>query len=240
MRATWTALYASLHSSLTRRSAERLYQAMRKEVSDLVPHRRIADLLIHQGRAEGDPAERYRMIRHLVAAAQSGAGYAQVAHTIILVALWPGLDAAYHRLWHKYPKARPDLASDLLAQVSAEIGSLDLGRIHAVAATLIRNVERDIGRASVDEERLGRVTWDITVPTVEADATSSVGTVRDWPSDLDERLAGLSRQDSVLLKRVLIRGETQADAGAALGLAPSAARTRYSRAIKRLSPCPEG
>lgn len=235
MRTTWSALYASLHASLTRLSAERHFQAMRADFPDLARFASIAELLTHQGAADGDPALRYHTIRILVAAAQSPADYAQTAHTMGLVALWPGLDAAYRRLWHKYPKARPDLASDLLSKASAGIGGLDLDRVHAVAAALIRNAERDIGRASVKKERLARVTKDIAETAIEREAAGSVEAPRNWAAELDVCLAGLSEPDKLLLKRVLLLGETQAEAGAALGLSHAAARKRFARALARLA-----
>ena len=234
MRAFWSAFYTTLHGSLNRLSAEKHFQAMQRDISEFANSVTIPAFLSQQRDASVDPTARYRMIHLLVAAAQSGKVYSPTAHTMTIVALWPGLDAAYHRLWRKFHFGRADLASDLLAEISVQIANLDLARVRSVAATLIRNTERNVRRAFVRQDRLARITRDIADPSIEVEAAGLQRPNRDNAADLDARLIDLPECDALLLKRVFVLGETQAQAGQALGLSPDAARKRVQRALARL------
>lgn len=234
MRASWSAFYAKLHDSLCRLSAEQHFRTMQQDFPEFANSVSISGLLAHQRACDADPTTHYRVIHLLVAAAQSGKGYNRTAHTLVIVALWPGLDAAYHRLWRKFRSGRADLASDLLAEVSVGITSLELATVRSVVATLIRNAERDVGRALIRQERLARATEDIAESAVESEAASLLQPEPDRIADLDAHLGALQEGDAVLLKRIFILGETQAQAGEAQGLSPSAARKRFQRALARL------
>ena len=234
MRASWSAFYTTLHGSLCRLSAEQHFRTMQQDFPNFANSGTISGLLAHQRAGAVDPTSRYRVIHLLVAAAQSDKSFSPTAHTMVIVALWPGLDAAYHRLWRKFRLGRADLASDLLGEVSVGISRMDLARVRSVAATLIRNAERDVGRAFIEQEQLARAARDIASPGVEAEATCLAQPDQDRTANLDARLVALPEQDANLLKRIFILGETQAQAGQALGLSPDAARKRFQRALAKI------
>lgn len=66
---------------------------------------------------------------------------------MLLLALWPGLDAIRRRsIWRRIGTA-DEVASDVLARATEAIRSLDLGRVNRIAAMVLRNTERDMIRA---------------------------------------------------------------------------------------------
>ena len=80
-------------------------------------------------------------------AAQDDGPAADCALTLMLLALWPGLDAIRRRsVWRKLG-APDEIASDILARTTEAIRGLDLQRVNRIAATVLRNVERDMIRA---------------------------------------------------------------------------------------------
>jgi DNA-directed RNA polymerase specialized sigma24 family protein len=212
---------------------------MRRAYPDLARHGSIAEVLEHQQGSRKASADRYRMIRVLVSASQAEAGFRSVAQIMVLVALWPGLDAVLGRLARDFPGERADLPTEIVARLSEGIATLDLGAVTAVTATLIRNTERDIRRHLVARQNLGRRTLDISDPAVES--AVSVGSEdaadgRDLCADLT---AGLCERDAHLLRRIFVLGETQEQAGSALGLGAAASRKRFQRAAKRLQAAQE-
>jgi hypothetical protein len=69
------------------------------------------------------------------------------ALTLMLLALWPGLDAIRRRcIWRKVGTG-DEIAADILGRTTEAIRGLDLQRVNWIAATILRNVERDILRA---------------------------------------------------------------------------------------------
>lgn len=233
MRTTWSALYQSLHRSLNRTSAENAFQALKHHHPDLRPFASIPALLRHLQRVDDNPAGRYLVIRHLVEAAQAAENSRPAAVTLVIVALWPGLDGVYRRVRRDFPDDYVDLAADLLARLTEAIAGVDLGKVRSVAGTLIRNVERDIRRELIRTRKRAELACDFTNPVVEAAVAPELGS-RQLCRDLDDLLVGLSPDNIALLTRVLVLGETQQEAGRALGLSPSAARKRFQRSIRHL------
>ena len=70
----------------------------------------------------------------------------------------PGLDAVHRRLLRHYRDDPDILASEIAGRVVAGIHGLDLARVSRIAATLIRNCERDIVRVSGGVRRRRRDT----------------------------------------------------------------------------------
>ena len=237
MRASWSALHLSLLATLNRRSSEEAFERLRQGSDVLQEFPCIADLVAHQHGACGTLQTRNDTLQALVVAAQTRAIEASVAVLVLLVALWPGLDAALGRLVRKF-RGEADIAEDLLGEVTQAIARVDLSAVHAIAATLIRNAERDVGRSILRRQaRMGRE-MPIDDPAIEASAAMA------WPSvvpgqaegscNLAELLVPLAPLDWLLLQRVFVLGETQEGAGRALNLSPSAARKRFQRALTRL------
>ena len=234
MRASWVALHTSVSRILYRCSAEAAFQKMGKTHPILARFASIASLMEHQQAHEGDPADRFSVVRALVAAAQSDQSYRPTAHLLVLLALWPGLDAVLWRLGRGFPAARDDLPGDILVRSSEAILSLDLDRVSAVASTILRNVERDIRRDLVAQRMRGHSSQPIDdLALGQLSGTIGVDATIDDRMFADH-LSGLKSEDAHLLRRVFILGETQEEAGQFLGLSHAAARKRFQRAIAKL------
>lgn len=155
------------------------------------------------------------------------------ATTLLLLALWPGLDAVHRRLSRHF-RGRPDaLVSEITSRAVAGIRFLDLGKVHRIAATLIRNCERDIVRSLQREAREGRPLvpsdWEAIAASPQPDVDADRAVLR-----LLERLRLVVGTDAPLVIAIAVVGERQEDVAAAFGLSHEAGRKRYQRALKRV------
>jgi len=177
------------------------------------------------------PDEKNRLLVGLVGAAQSGDATSDCALTLMLLALWPGLDAVRRRsIWRRVGTG-DEVASEILARASEAIRGLDLQRVNWIAATILRNIERDLIRTRQREDRhqsLRSETDPDEIPTDgQASANASSALLH---RDLD-RIVG---KDSDLVIRVAVDGFSQAEVASELGLSEAATRKRYQRATRRL------
>lgn len=234
MRASWSALHLSITRVLNRSSSDAEFQLMRQGHSKLDPFASIASLMEHQHARGGNPATKFQVVRALVATAQSDQRYRSTAHLMVIAVLWPGLDAIFWRLWRGFPAARDDLPAELLASFGEAILVIDLNNVTAVVATLLRNVERDLRRDLIASRVIDQAQQPIDDPEVESSIATLAVPLSVETTDLAECLEGLNPSDRQLLSRVFILGETQEEAGRALGLSPSAARKRYQRALAKI------
>ena len=207
---------------------------MAETYAELASHRSIASLMEHLHAPGGDALARFRIIRTLVVAAQSDLSFRSTAQVIVILALWPGLDAVFWRLARGFPDDRDTLCSEILARVSEAMLVLNLAKVTAVTATLLRNVERDIRRDLIDTRAIGEASVPIYDEMVEAEATAASGLVAVADRGLEDHLLGLGLDDTNLLNRVFTLGETQEEAGRALGLSPAASRKRIQRTLQKL------
>jgi hypothetical protein len=125
-----------------------------------------------------------------------------------------------------------EVSSDVLARTTEVVRRLDLGRVNWIAATVLRNVERDMMRA---HQRY--TAYEGLVSGIDPDLVPSEQVDR-WPAPgeahLRHDLRKLLGADALLVIRVAIEGYSQIEAGAQLGLSEAAARKRYQRALQRL------
>lgn len=234
MRASWSALHASLCRHLNRSSSEVAFRMMRRTHPELAEFGSIAALMENQHAPAGDLAAKYGVIRALVYAAQSEHEYRSTAQVMVIIALWPGLDAVFWRLARGFPASRDDLATEILSRLGEAILTLDLEKVTAVTATLLRSLERDIRRDLIVDRVIGQASRPIDDPSVEAVVDVMVAPESADDQVLADRLSGLRPDDAHLLHRVFILGETQEEAGQSLGLSQAAARKRYQRALGKL------
>lgn len=235
MRALWHALHAKLVRSTGTLSFQKQFDTMRRRAASLHQFPDPAGLLDHLHTTGGSGTERNAILREIVAIAQAETG--DCAAIVMILALWPGLDAVYGRLWQHYRSCPQDLVAEISERVVIATRTLNPDRVTWVAATIIKNVERDIRRG------LG-AGWAETALRVEMPDDVAVGQHRSllgWPDGFQADLGLLDRQlrrwmgaDADLLMAVAIVGETQEEAGARVGLGPDAVRKRYQRARQRL------
>jgi DNA-directed RNA polymerase specialized sigma24 family protein len=235
----WNALHAGLRADIARHRFLRGFNALARGWADLAPFPEPQALLDHQHRVSTDAMpDRDSVVRALVGAAQAGDDSASHAQTLLLLALWPGLDAVRGRLRRFRPAE--DIAPDIIGAFIDEVGRINLDRVNRVAATLLRNLERDLKRAwraealhlidSFDEE------WDLD----ETNPNDPVSSLPSREAIIDDqrrwlRVRQIIGGDADLVRRVVLEGYSQADAGRFQGLGPDTARKRFQRAMTRLA-----
>ena len=220
-----------MHSSSTL-NFQRNFDAIRRSsgpIGSFGDPAALLDALHVGGRA---PNEKNQLLVALVRVAQSNGETADCALTLMLLALWPGLDAVRRRLIWRGIGCPDEVASDILARTTEAVCGLDLVRVNWIAATVLRNVERDMIRVrqrDLARESLSCVIEPDDVPAEHAGC---------WPTAEDahfgDDLHKLIGTDAALVIRVAIDGLTQAEAAADLGIPMEAARKRYQRALRRI------
>ncbi|MGV8986058.1 MAG: sigma-70 family RNA polymerase sigma factor [Cypionkella sp.] len=233
MRTSWSAFHLQFLTLCRRRSAEHLFGQMRARHPVLAEAPCIDALLERQHSTTSPAPQRHAVVRALAVEAQADGQSAHLAATILILALWPGLDAVRYRLWRDWPEERDDLADDILAHIAIGVRRLDLASVRQVAATLFMNTERDLRRAFLDRKYQRRIELPMfdslqaaAAPLRDDDALDAGA----WRSRMDPILG----RDTSLFLRIIILGETQAEAALALGLSHDAARKRHQRAMKKL------
>lgn len=229
MRAHWHALHAELERSATRYSSHQHFIGIRQRFRDLRTFSDSGAMLSALHGRDGDPGRKNAILRALIAAAQQRDPFAETAQVLALLALWPGLDAVRGRLVRHFRSDPERLSAELAGRLTEAIATMDLKKVNCVAATLLRNLERDLRRMLRNE-------WARAADTEAAETLTDAGSGKADPSfpmlvrDLDRIIEG----DAALIVGVCILGMSQKEAGQAIGLSHDAARKRYQRAIEKL------
>lgn len=232
MSFAWHEIRDHLMKSSSNLHFQRNFDAVRRGRDSLAPFRDVAALLDALHHHPGDPDHKNLILCALVEAAQGDGRASDCALTLLLLALWPGMDAIRRRsIWRRIGTPE-EITSDVLARTSEAVRSLDLGRVNRIAATVLRNVERDMIRArkrdAAREHLSGAADLD------EAPDNGEAGIGASGYAQLESAVRKLTGGDAVLVIRVAIEGYSQAEAAVQLGLSESAARKRYQRAMRRL------
>ena len=123
---SWSGIRDDLARSSTTLQSQRDYRAMRTAEPVLQPYADTAALLsaLHHGRRDHDT--RNAILAALVRASQGGDRIADLALRMLLLALWPGLDAIRSRCLRRGVGSRDEVASELLARTTEQVRTLDL------------------------------------------------------------------------------------------------------------------
>lgn len=233
MSFAWHEIRDHLMHSSTNLHFQRSFDAVRHAQAALAGFRDPAALLDGLHRTTGDPARKNVILSALVGAAQGDGPASDCALTMLLLALWPGLDAIRRRsLWRRLGTA-DEVASDVLARTTEAVRGLDLGRVNWIAATVLRNVERDMIRMR-QRDQAREYLGTGTDPDEVADSGDS-GIGETGYARLNGAVRKLLGDDALLVIRVAIEGFSQAEVAVELGLTEAAARKRYQRAMRRLN-----
>jgi RNA polymerase sigma-70 factor (ECF subfamily) len=232
MPSSWHEFYQNLVQSSSNLNFQRGFSSIRSCHQALSRFADPAALLdhLHSGSAPSDQTN--RMLSELVEAAKANDRAGDCALTLMLLALWPGLDGVFRRSRGRRLGHVDEIASEILARATQSIRELDLSRVNWVAATILQNVERDVRRAH--QRETSRQSKQVGFDT---DLHGGIANFIDsdlLPERLLAELTSLIGVDADLVVRVVIDGYTQAEAGQQLGLSEPAARKRFQRALKRL------
>jgi RNA polymerase sigma-70 factor (ECF subfamily) len=231
MRASWHALHAHLVTTSNRLRFQTEFRQIAARHPALAGSAEPAALFDRLHGPGGDPVERNDVLRALVLSAQTREGPAGTATVLLILALWPGLDAVHGRLWRHFRDDPAALTSEIAARITDGIRRLDLARVNRIAATLIRNTERDIRRMLVREARRRHEPLD---EAWADDAPEEIAAVRADTARLVARLRASLGADAELVLAIVLRGETRREAARSAGLGHAAARKRFSRALVKL------
>lgn len=249
MRAQWESLHAGLVRSVRSLKHGVLFDRLREQHKALGRFADATSLLAYLTSRDGDLDEKDVIYASLVASAQARGVTSELAIAILMLGLWPGLDAIYRRCFHLFDGDAADVAAELASELSVRftmiVGSADLTQINRVAATLIMNTKREVveGRRRVwkDDAHHGELPED--------DAFVDGAAAAREPSDLgmapghsaDEERTAICRcltavvgRDAELVIAVVIDGENQREAGERLGLNHETARKRFQTAMGRI------
>ncbi|MFI0846580.1 RNA polymerase sigma factor [Mesorhizobium sp. IMUNJ 23232] len=232
MSFAWHEIREHLTLSSSTLGFQRKFEALRRSRK---PLRRFVDptaMLDTLRRNSATSDQKNQILVTLVKAAQGGDPTADCALTLMLLALWPGLDGVLRRSKWRRIGTLDELPSEIFARATEAVRCLDLGRVTSIAATILMNIERDLVRAHQRQVSIRRLFIDMDLDQVmDRRHTPAHSTSRQF---LREELAREIGVDADIVIRVAVDGHSQVEAAAALGLTEAAARKRYQRATSRL------
>lgn len=227
MSSNWSALHAQFVWSVNWHSNIALFPKLFPKDTEARSFRDPTQLLNWLHGRGGDPEHRNTILRTLHSAAVGDAGLGRLATELLILALWPGLCVVRGKLRRFMELDR--LETDLLSGLTEGILRSDPRKVTRVAATLLRNMERDLLRSYRRDARLA-LSDDADV--LAGQATSDH--CDDHPEAILEAARRQLGDDGVMLVLVHIAGFSQKDAAQFLGITPDAARKRCQRAFARL------
>lgn len=232
MPSSWHQFHQNLAQSSSTLNFQRGFTAIKSAFPALSQFADPTALLEHLHRGSATSLQKNLVLQDLVTAAKANSRSGDSALTLMLLALWPGLDGVFRRSRARRLGDTDEIASEILARATTAIRGLDLTRVNWIAATILKNVERDVLRAHNRETSRQSVQDPFDV-----DLHGGIFEVADPELEPEQLLAELTRLigvDAELVLRVVIDGYTQAEAGKQMGLSEPAARKRFQRALKRV------
>lgn len=238
MRADWHALHEDLLRRMNRHGTHEAFGHLRAGHDVLRPFRDPVALIDWLHGRQGMPDAKNSALEALVREAQASPAHDDTGRTLLTLALWPGLDAIYRRRLRQFPRDPNALASEIGVRLLSGIHDMDRSRVSRIAATLLRNIDRDIGR-------LLRAHWrdaERHEPAEALEQTSSepIGRMHDGPEARIDRdrifrvLGTILGADAGLVIDIAVLGLTQREAAERHGLSHEAARKRYQRALEKI------
>ena len=247
MRALWRSLHDDLMQSIDTITFKKQFGIARQSSP---PLQRFADhyaLLDYLHTPAGDLDHKDRLIASMVTEAQRSGPSGDMATVLLWLALWPGLDALYRRLFRYFAKAPDELVSEISDRFMAVLHRFEGSRVRRVAATILRNTERLIRQGLRSEwQQAGRTDTLSDEEMMRFEFARQCGrreTLFGLPPGTESHtatamlcrvLACQVGADAELVIAVAILGELQSEAAARFAISPCAARKRYQRAIARL------
>jgi RNA polymerase sigma-70 factor (ECF subfamily) len=259
MRSEWEALHEGLARTIATKEAERRFAVLRRHAAVLARFEGAQALVDHLAHVGGDLDEKDRIFVELALATRAGSA-ARIAMALLLLGLWPGLEAVFRRRVRFCPRQAGELVAEIVARLADEVRRLDPERVHRVAATLVRSTQREVVRARMRDLRRRRRLSDVPVEAAEeltfvAGAPQVVSSPTEDASNLFPETAGSSADREIATLRTWLTGMVGDDAdlvvdallldrprqalAAERGIDERAARKRLQRVLERLRSCLE-
>jgi RNA polymerase sigma-70 factor (ECF subfamily) len=254
MCSEWETLHEGLARSIATKESERRFEVLKERAVTVARFDSAQSLIDYLAHAGGDLDEKDRILVELALAAREGLA-TRLAMALLLLGLWPGLDAVFARRARFWRRHAGDLAAEIVGRFTDQARRLNPARVHRVAATLVRSTERDVVRARMRDRRRRRCLSDVPVEAAE-ELTFNVGAPEEVPSVLHEAAelcpvaagAGTEREiamlrawlapflggDADLVIDAVVLNRPRQALGAERGIDERAARKRLQRALERL------
>ncbi|HEY7372266.1 MAG TPA: hypothetical protein VIF57_08920 [Polyangia bacterium] len=230
--------------SIDGRESVESFEALRSEKPALAPFEEPAAVAAFLVRKENGLAERDRVLRCLVAEACVGTAK-RIALALLILGLWPGLDAIFRKRRRLFQAQAHDLELEIVDQFIAQVQRVNLGRVSCLAATLVLNTEREVVDGRIRECARAAKSDPVTADAIAAPAFDDEGpppsrfALPFGQSDAQE-VAALRRwlqsavgQDADLVVNAVIHRRSRLALASALGISHAAARQRLARALGR-------
>jgi DNA-directed RNA polymerase specialized sigma24 family protein len=233
-------------TSLATLPSVHLFQSLRRSIGALDRFDDAGILVSYLARDGGDLDEKDRIYAALVRTVQARGPSHRVAYALIWTGLWPGLDGVYRRRLRYFTADPDELCQELSFNFTRIVETMDLRKVHRVAATLVRSTERAaMSRHGRQRSQLANRSDDDpdALPVCRLAAPMSSVGARSFAGPLAEvraRLLPAIGADVDLLLAVLVFDVDQREAAARFGLTHTAARKRFQRALARLRRHVEG
>lgn len=240
MRSRWEGLRAGLMHWIESREAVLVFDELRLRAAALEPYaspKEIVEALSHAS----DLRAKDRVLQVLVAAAGEGSTR-RLAQALLLLCLWPGLDALFRRRIAFFRSEPQDLEAEIVERFTTSVQRIDLRRVNCLTATLIRNTERELVDARRREVAVAAKTFEVPPDFADASSTavyaapfgvpcgrwdaSSIARLRGWL----ERTVG---SDADLVVDAVIFDKSRRELAETRGISCVAARQRLGRALTR-------
>jgi len=240
MRSSWEEIRRGLLQWIESREAVATFERLAKRAPALERFSR-PGALVDAVAKTADLVAKDRVLAALITA--TGARETRrLAQALLLLCLWPGLDAIFHRRIIFFRRDPQELAAEIVDRFTRCVHRIDLRRVNRITATLVRNTERDLVDArrkesavetravelpaELPERREGQASESpFGVPCGRWDATAIAG-LRSWLS----RAVG---RDADLVIEAILLEKSGSELARSFGLSPVAARKRLGRALVR-------
>ncbi len=240
MRSSWESLRSALMKWSESREARRAFHTLRMQAAVLQEYGSPAALAEVLARAS-DLHKKDRVLEALICSLDD-AGTCRLAQVLLLLCLWPGLDAIYRRRISFFRHEPQDLAAEIVDRFTDCVRRVDLRRVTCLTATLVRNTERDVVDARRKEAALAASAVEMRldepeprdsafraapfgVPCARWDASSVAG-LREW-------LRHAVGDDADLVIDAVLLEKSGRELAESFGMSHAAARQRLGRALTR-------
>lgn len=244
MRSRWEHMHGGLLRSMARRESVTSFEELQRRAPPLSAFggpAAVVAFLVDKG---SGLLARDRVLRSLVDEARGGSAR-RIALALLLLGLWPALDAIFRKRSRLFQADAHDIELEIVDRFIAQVQRLDLARVSCLAATLVRNTERDVVDARVRERaraaKQDAVTPDALAAPAEGDDAPAVSLFGLPPGQTEaDHVAGLHRwlqsavgRDADLVVDAVIHERTRLALAASLGISHAATRKRLERALQR-------
>jgi len=247
MRNCWEKLYISLVLQIDTKDSYKKFEQLKCRHEELVRFEDPSELKQYLNFNGGDLDEKDAIYSVLIREVQARNSEIDLATSLLWLGLWPGLRAIYRRQLKYFRKNPEYLVSEIGIHFSVGIHKADLSRINRVAATLVRNVERNIRadkQKTWKQQRRQKHAQSIDYAAIASKSqapfeSSRLGilpglSVQQQVVEIEKRLTDIVGPDSSLIVDVAICEQSQREAGEQRGLKHDATRKRFQRGISRV------